>query len=97
MISGSALKKNGIFTYKTQILDGQFVFIAEVHPNGEFKTQLVDILTQEQYTLHLVERREFFPEKFKIIAVFFADIIYDFARLHALEYVRIKTLIDNFR
>lgn len=49
------IEKNGIFTYKTQILDGQFVFIAEVHPNGEFKTQLVDILTQEQYTLHLVE------------------------------------------
>ena len=40
------IEKNGIFTYKTQILDGQFVFIAEVHPNGEFKTQLVDILTE---------------------------------------------------
>ena len=47
--------QNGIYKYETDILDGQFRLIVEIGANEEIKTQVIDVLTNEPYTLHLVE------------------------------------------
>lgn len=47
--------KNGIYVYETAILDGQFKVIIEIDASGEIKTQVIDVFTEEPYTLHLVD------------------------------------------
>ena len=43
------------YTFTTQILDGQFEMRVEVYTDGAVKTQLIDLATDDEYTLHLVE------------------------------------------
>lgn len=47
--------QNGVYTYETEILDGQFKMFVKVKSNGEIFTEVIDTMTNEPYTLHLVE------------------------------------------
>ncbi len=49
---------DGIYTYKTPILDGQFVMTVQVGADGSVGTVVTDAETDEAYTLHLVEGAE---------------------------------------
>ena len=48
-------KKDGAYCFETQILSGQFLLKIFVSLKGEVKTELLDTVTGEPYTLHLVE------------------------------------------
>ena len=52
------IRNNEEHVYKTNIFDGQFSLTVRIWKNGEIKTELVDNLTEEPYTLHLVEGAE---------------------------------------
>ena len=47
-------KRGEIYSYTTNILDGQFELRVEISSGGEVKTQVIDLSTDEPYTLHLV-------------------------------------------
>ena len=51
---GFSLKDDG-YIYAMQILDGQFEMTVEVKLNGEVNSTVIDLATDEPYTLHLVE------------------------------------------
>ena len=48
-------EKDGVYSYATQILDGQFELRIAISAKGEIRTELIDLATEEPYTLHLVE------------------------------------------
>ena len=47
--------ENGRYVYVTQMLDGQFEMTVEIGLNGEVNATVMDLSTDEPYTLHLVE------------------------------------------
>ena len=49
------VKEGDVYSYKTEIADGQFEMRVEVYTDGAVKTKVVDKGTGEPYTLHLVE------------------------------------------
>ena len=51
---GFVLKDN-IFTYKTKIIENQFELIITINTNNEIKTKLIEISTEDLYTLHLAK------------------------------------------
>ena len=48
-------EENGEFAFRTPVFDGQFLMTVRVLKDGTVKTELIDTLTEEPYTLHLVE------------------------------------------
>lgn len=48
-------KTDGGYFYETDILDGQFRFRAKVSPEGKLFAEVIDVCTEEPYTLHLAE------------------------------------------
>ncbi len=51
-------EENGEFVFRTHIFEGQFLMTVRVLRDGTVKTELLDTLTEEPYTLHLVESAE---------------------------------------
>ncbi len=51
-------EESGEFVFRTQIFEGQFLMTVRVLRDGAVKTELLDTLTEEPYTLHLVESAE---------------------------------------
>ncbi len=51
---GFVLEK-GIYTYSCPIVDNQFILTVSVHSDGRVQVQVIDPLTQDEYTLHLAE------------------------------------------
>jgi len=47
--------KTGIYSYSTSILDNQFNLIITINKSGKVTTKLIDNLSNELYTLHLME------------------------------------------
>ena len=48
-------KSNGEYVFQTEIFENQFALTVRISGRGEVKTELLDKLTEEPYTLHLVE------------------------------------------
>ncbi len=46
---------NGVYIYTQRIVDNQFDFIVSILPDGHVHTQVIDLSTGDEYTLHLVE------------------------------------------
>ena len=51
-------EEGGECVFRTEVADGQFVMTVRVQKDGTVKTELLDTLTEEPYTLHLVESAE---------------------------------------
>ena len=51
-------EEKGEFVFRTPIFEGQFLMTVRVLKDGTVKTELLDTLTEEPYTLHLVESAE---------------------------------------
>lgn len=49
------IEQGAEYVYSTDILDGQFVLTVRIMRSGTVKTELLDKLTEEPYTLHLVK------------------------------------------
>lgn len=47
--------QGGEYVFRTPLFDGQFGLTVKISKDGAVKTELLDILTEEPYTLHLVE------------------------------------------
>ncbi len=48
-------EEEGEYVYRTEIFEGQFALTVRIARDGTLKTELLDVLTEEPYTLHLVE------------------------------------------
>lgn len=48
-------REGSAFLLRTRIVDDQFLMTVRVFADGTVKTELVDVLTEEPYALHLVE------------------------------------------
>ncbi|MCM1306595.1 MAG: MmcQ/YjbR family DNA-binding protein [Bacteroides sp.] len=97
--------ENGRYVYSTQILDGQFEMTVEIAEDGEVAATVIDLATDEPYTLHLVAeasgafvgqvRTEFEDVLSKIAdGCFFRDVFKEDVARGVIEYVR-KTYGDE--
>ena len=87
-------KKDGAYCFETQILGGQFLLKITVSSKGEVKTELIDLMTDEPYTLHLVEdaagefvgsvREEYGRVLFEVAARCFERDVFRSEQAHAL-------------
>lgn len=47
--------ENRSYVFRTEIMEGQFLLSVKIDGGGEVRTELIDTMTDEPYTLHLVE------------------------------------------
>lgn len=76
------IEQGGGQVYTTDIFDGQFTLTVQISKTGAVKTELLDKLTEEPYTLHLVEDAagEFVGrvrEEYKRVLQKIADLCYE--------------------
>ena len=55
LIKYGFVQTDGKYVYQKAIVDGQFRLTITVSANGEIETELFDVMSEDTYTLHLVE------------------------------------------